>query len=88
MREICRNKNLKLVERKEDYMIINLCGKYCNHAHFKKKGGIGVLKAFMKSLDKGIAPKSKYFKEAAKRLGYTELREVKKEKYINIQKGC
>lgn len=71
----------------KDYIVINNELEYCNHSHFRNYNGA---KKCVELIRKGLLPRSRYFRIAAKRLlgdEYEDLIEYRKEKYININKG-
>jgi len=80
--------NFKILQTGKDFIIANTNLEYKNHAHFKKLNDIY---KFLNIISKGLLPHSKYWKEAARRLltqeEYSNLRDKRKERYINVQKG-
>ena len=78
----------KILQTNRDFIIRNIEGKYKQHSHFQKLNDIY---KFINIINKGLLPRSKYWKEAARRLlsveEYGQLRDKRKERYINVQKG-
>ena len=76
-----------ILQTSKDYVVVNTEIEYKNHAHFKCRKDIHKL---IDLINKGIKPNSHYMQIAAQRLlgdEYDDLREKKKEYYININKG-
>lgn len=78
----------KILQTNRGFVISNIEGKYKQHSHFQKLSDIY---KFIDILNKGLLPKSRYWKEAARRLlteeEYDQLRDKRKPKYVNINKG-
>lgn len=69
------------------YIVINKENK--THTHIQShKTATG----FIRNLNRGVLPKSKYLQQSAKKIltqqEYEGLKGYNKQKYINIQKGC
>lgn len=90
MHHITQIHNFKVVDTARDIVVINIYrDDYKAHAHFADvKGAIECIKL----INRGLMPKSRYYQTACKRLltetEYAGLVERRKEKYININKGC
>lgn len=73
---------------KEGYIVTNNEREYDSHSHFYNESGA---RKCVDLINRGLQPRSRYFKKAAVRLigeeGYKGLVETRKEKYININKG-
>lgn len=72
---------------KEGYIVINNEREYESHSHFDNECGA---RKCIDLINRGLQPRSRYFKKAALRLigedEYKGLVETRKEKYININK--
>lgn len=73
---------------KEGYIVINNDREYESHSHFYNESGA---RKCIDIINRGLQPRSRYFKKAAVRLigeeEYSELVETRKEKYVNVNKG-
>lgn len=80
--------NFKILQTGRDFIVANTHLKYKNHAHFRKLKDIY---KFINIINKGLLPRSFYWKEAARRLlsveEYGQLRDKRKPRYVNINKG-
>jgi len=89
MRVIDNIGKFTLARTQHNYIVINTEEDYKHHSHFKTENGA---RTFLELIGKGLLPRSRYFKEAARRLlcseEYKGLMECRKEKYINVNKGA
>ncbi len=73
---------------KEGYIVINNEREYEIHSHFDNESGA---RKCIDLINRGLQPRSRYFKKAAVRLigeeEYNGLVETRKEKYVNVNKG-
>lgn len=73
---------------KEGYIVINNEREYESHSHFYNESGA---RKCIDLINRGLQPRSRYFKKAAVRLigeeEYKGLVETRKEKYVNVNKG-
>lgn len=71
------------------YIVINSELDYSHHSHFMCESAA---RKCIKLIERKLVPKGRYFKEAIIRLigleEYSTFVERKKEKYINVNKGC
>lgn len=89
MHHVTQIKEFKVVDTCRDIVVINIYrDDYKAHAHFKDIKGA---KDCISLICRGLLPRSRYYKEACRRLltqeQYNGLIERHKDKYININKG-
>ena len=88
------NKKYKIIKNSRHYILINKCGEYENHGHFKK---YNTCLKVIQLMERQTVPKSHYLRESVLRIStdkkYKEKVRIKVEKdaqkkmYININKG-
>lgn len=86
--------DFKVVNSKNEYVLVNLNGEHRHHAHLKKADTCFLL---MKLIRKKIVPQSKYLQEAAirlstdddyiKKIRHKQEKNRNKEQYYNVNKG-
>lgn len=86
------DKDFKIINTRNEFILVNRNGEYHNHCHLKKESTCYLL---MKIVKRRQLPRSTFLLEAARRLTVDEayLHEIelkqkkKKQKYVNSQKG-